>query len=311
MNTTGAERTTVLILSSDKALRGSVESLLSEAGLKGRGVESSHQALDAITSQYYPVVLIDWETAALDGKGLCAAIREWPSLGHVYILAAVDRSQAQSMEDSGTDDYIVKPLEKTDFAARLRVADRIIGLELALSESAEEVMLLALVDPVTGVYNRTYLSRQLPQEIKRARRYKRPLSVILASVDKFDELHELHGRIACDAALTQFVDSVGEKLRTGIDWVARAGEKEFMIVLPETPPESAGILAERLRRVASDASIEQDGQTFTYTMSCGVTGFDPKRTEAEVTMSALLSSAAEYLKACEESGYNCIKGGQL
>ena len=298
-------------MSSDEALRGSIESLLGEAGLKGRVVESGHQALDAVTSQYYPIVLIDWETDALDGKGLCDAIREWPSSGYVYILAAVDRSQAESMERSGADDYLVKPLEKIDFAARLRVAERIIGLELAVSESAEEVMLLALVDPVTGVYNRTYLSRQLPQEIKRARRYKRPASVILASVDKSDELRELHGRIACDAALIHFVDSVGKNLRTGIDWVARAGENEFLIVLPETPPESAEILAERLRRVASEASIEQEGQTFTYTVSCGVTGFDPERTEAEVTMSGLLSSAAESLKACEESGTNCVKGGRL
>ncbi|MDA0323330.1 MAG: hypothetical protein O2923_11535 [Verrucomicrobia bacterium] len=53
MNTTGAEQTTVLVLSSDEALRGSIESLLGEAGLKGRVVESGHQALDAVTSQYY------------------------------------------------------------------------------------------------------------------------------------------------------------------------------------------------------------------------------------------------------------------
>jgi diguanylate cyclase (GGDEF)-like protein len=301
----------VLVLSSDEGFRGTVEAILNEGGYVFRSVESGHQALDAVTSQYHPIVLLDWGTDGLDGAGLCEAIHEWPSSGYVYLLAAVDRDQVESMDIAGPDDYVVKPIDNTDLMARLRIAHRVVGLELALKESAEEVMLLALTDPATGVYNRSYLARQIPHEIKRARRYKRPVSVVLASVDSLDEIKEAHGPAACDAVLSSFVDCAGEKIRTGIDWVARAGENEFMIVMPETSPDNAVILAERLRRLTSEISVDHDGHTLSYTASFGVSGFEPELTDAEVTTSALLSDAGGHLKDCEDSGRNCVKGGQL
>lgn len=106
----------------------------------------------------------------------------------------------------------------------------------------------ALRDPLTGVYNRRFLEEFLGRELPRARRREQPLSVLLVDLDGFKQFNDTHGHLAGDKILVAVASSLAAAVRAG-DIVARYGGDEFVVVLPNTPGESARRVARELVRV--------------------------------------------------------------
>jgi diguanylate cyclase (GGDEF)-like protein len=120
-------------------------------------------------------------------------------------------------------------------------------------ESAGELERLSVTDALTGLYNRRYLMGTLASEAQRARRLRRPFSVLLMDVDRFKQYNDTHGHLAGDAALTKVAEILRKQTRA-VDCVARYGGEEFLVLLLETTVATAALVAERIRvRVAAEA----------------------------------------------------------
>ncbi len=132
-----------------------------------------------------------------------------------------------------------------------------ISLSLAASDLAniieakqleEEIRLAGITDSVTGLYNTRHFYRRLSEEMKRATRTGRPLTVLLFDVDNFKEYNDRAGHVAGDHLLRQIAEIVTKTLRSGSDLAFRYGGDEFVVLLPETDLARARRVGVRVRK---------------------------------------------------------------
>ncbi len=132
----------------------------------------------------------------------------------------------------------------------------------------------ARVDPKTGLFNARYFALALNEELVRAERFERPLSLIMADLDLLRDINNTYGHLAGDAVLQGIAEVFRAQLRH-YDVPARFGGEEFAILLPETSPEQAFEIAERIRRtVAARAfDVETSSDPIRATVSIGVAAY--------------------------------------
>jgi diguanylate cyclase (GGDEF)-like protein/putative nucleotidyltransferase with HDIG domain len=138
----------------------------------------------------------------------------------------------------------------------------------------------ARVDPKTGLFNARYFAAELREELVRAGRMDRPMSIIMADLDLLRDINNSYGHLAGDAVLKGIAEVFRKQLRH-YDVPARFGGEEFAILLPETPPEQALEIAERIRRAVADGrfEVETSSEPIRATISLGVAGFPKDGTD--------------------------------
>ncbi|HSD60742.1 MAG TPA: GGDEF domain-containing protein [Burkholderiales bacterium] len=171
--------------------------------------------------------------------------------------------------------------------------------ELDRRKSAMEVMLLT--DPLTGLPNRRKLEETLDLEVERARRYRTPLSVALADVDRFGEVNQLYGRDAGDGVLRRVAQVIHGGLRRS-DLPARYEQDRFLALLPHAKLQGAVALSERLRAQISIAAVPEVQRP--TTASFGVTEFQDTD-----SLSSLLERAGAALRRAKNAGGNRVAAG--
>ena len=139
----------------------------------------------------------------------------------------------------------------------------------------------ARVDPKTGLFNARHFAAALSEEIGRARRFERPMSLIMADLDLLRDINNTYGHLAGDAVLKGIAEVFRAQLRH-YDVPARFGGEEFSILLPETPPDQALEIAERIRRAVAERTfdVETSSEPIRATVSIGVAGFPKDGTDA-------------------------------
>lgn len=148
------------------------------------------------------------------------------------------------------------------------------------------------VDDLTRLYNVRYLYQLLDNEIKRSARYGSPLSVVFMDLDGFKMVNDVYGHCAGSVTLAEVAQVVLKSVRE-VDYVARYGGDEFVIVLPETSARSALEVTERVRtQLANNRFDGGIGATIHLTASFGVASFPDHATEAEKLIE--LADAAMY-----------------
>jgi len=142
------------------------------------------------------------------------------------------------------------------------------------SLSVPQLQAEARVDPKTGLYNARYFATTLAAELARAARFERPMSLIMADLDLLRDINNSYGHLAGDAVLKGIAEIFHAELRH-YDVPARFGGEEFSILLPETPPEQAMEIAERIRRAVAEREFEVEtaAEPIRATVSLGVAGF--------------------------------------
>jgi diguanylate cyclase (GGDEF)-like protein len=183
-----------------------------------------------------------------------------------------------------------------DDAELLESFSAVASLAIRNGELLAEVRTLAVTDPMTGALNRRGFYARAQQELARAARYGRPLSLVMVDADHFKRVNDTHGHDAGDRVLVAIVAACRRGMRA-TDAVARLGGEEFCLLLPETPSEGAVVLAGRMRAgIAALRFPVPDGE-FGVTASFGVA----EHVQGD-TIEGLLRLADEALYRAKEEG---------
>ena len=186
-------------------------------------------------------------------------------------------------------------------------ATRMCGTHTDITERKlleEELRRQAHVDYLTGIYNRRHFMERAEQELSRAHRYAKPLSMLMLDIDHFKQINDCHGHKVGDTVLKAVADLSQATFRD-VDIVGRLGGEEFAALLPETDQPAALEAAERLRATIANARIPLPGAPpVSFSVSIGVSSMD----SPEDNIDALLQRADKALYKAKDSGRNRVCG---
>ncbi len=141
-----------------------------------------------------------------------------------------------------------------------------------LAQRTAQTWALATQDQLTQVANRQTLLTRLDEEIERATRYGRELSIAMIDIDHFKRLNDTYGHSAGDLVLHRIAQVIQQSVRR-VDIVGRYGGEEFMVILPETDVDAAASITEKIRRLVGREEVRlADGTAVGATLSAGVAG---------------------------------------
>ena len=239
------------------------------------------------------LILLDVSLPEMDGYEVCELLVVQEQTCRTPILFVGPPGQAASRLrgfDCGALDYIAKPLDGAELLARVRVGLR---CRYLLQSAARR----ALVDGLTGLWNRRYFDQRLEAELASAARHARPLSCVMLDIDQFKQLNDTHGHTLGDEGIR----AVAKTLRQGCrkeDVPCRYGGDEFVILCPDVPAAGAMVMVERLREKMRAAKLSRPDVQLTC--SFGV---------ADLTAAggSLIQAADQALYAAKRAGRNRIE----
>jgi diguanylate cyclase (GGDEF)-like protein len=164
---------------------------------------------------------------------------------------------------------------------------------------------LANIDGLTEINNHRFFQNFLDAEINRSIRNGRTISLLLADIDRFKNFNDTYGHQTGDFVLKEF-SRITKKAIREYDLIARYGGEEFVFVLPETEPEEAMVVAEKLRKTVEDYTFDDGVNTFHITISIGVAS---ARAESGFKKDDLIGLADEALYESKNAGRNRVTLG--
>lgn len=181
----------------------------------------------------------------------------------------------------------------------------LLGSQLRRRVRAEsELQLLARTDSLTGLANRRTFSEVLEAESRRAKRAGSVFSLLFVDIDCFKAYNDQYGHQAGDDALAAVARCIGESIRRPADTASRYGGEEFVVVLPDTPTDSARAIAEKLRAAITALEIEHAGSEYgRVTASIGCASWTP---ESNADVAKIIKAADEALYKAKAAGRNTV-----
>ncbi len=237
----------VCLIEDDAEQRKLALSILSRAGYRAIEADDAASGLAAIKAEHPKVVLCDYNLPGEDGLALCASVRNDPAVTETYfilITAQADRQLKERAWAIGVDDFIAKPFDANELVARVKVGLRMWGLQ-------EKLRAAAVTDGLTRLCNHDHFNRLLDRELSRARRYGRPLALIVLDIDHFKAINDTFGHLVGNEVLEELARVLRDNARDA-DVVGRFGGEEFVILLPESTSADAEKLAVRIQHAVSE-----------------------------------------------------------
>ena len=178
---------------------------------------------------------------------------------------------------------------------------------IQLSEKQREKLeKISKTDHLTGVASRLEVHERIEQEFQRSFRTGHPVSLLMIDIDHFKHVNDTYGHPVGDQVLRALTDICRSNLRD-IDVMGRVGGEEFLVMLPETDPQGAFQVAERLRLdVAKQVCAQVVGCEIKIQISIGVSTFYPQL----VAGGNLHQLMKEYVRRCDEAMYQAKHAGR-
>ncbi|MGN6551656.1 MAG: PleD family two-component system response regulator [Pararhizobium sp.] len=268
--------------------------------------DDPQRAVFAAAEDPCDLVIVSGSLPNYDPLRLCAQMRSLERTRFLPILLTADSGHDdvdRRALEIGVNDYIVRPIDANELLARVRTQIMRKRCNDRLRDSVRHTMELAVTDALTGLHNRHYLDMHLDVLVERARARGRPLSLCTIDIDSFKRINDTYGHEAGDDVLVAFARRLRGAVR-GADLACRYGGEEFVVVMPDTPAETAIRIAERLRLAveAEPFALRAARRTIPVTASFGIaTLAGPSDTREE-----LLRRSDHALYAAKRDGRNRV-----
>jgi diguanylate cyclase (GGDEF)-like protein len=313
-----------MLVDGDPTARAATASVLAGAGLQVVAEASTgEEAIQRARMLGPSVAVID---VSLPGMGAVTTARRLRDLSGqrieiVAIASFGEVAKLGEMVSTGTAAYVVKGKPNDLIGAIRAVAsgsgllsaeasrpvleevNRLYERERERNEELEKVVTqlqaLSVTDWLTGLKNHGYFFERLGEELERARRYDRPLAVLMADIDDFKAVNDSYGHATGDAVLRAMGESFQRQIRE-VDIACRIGGEEFGMIMPETDAEGAIQAAERIRHAVAERAMPGAGQV---TISLGVAVYPHDAQSSK----DIVESADRALYAAKRAGKNCTR----
>lgn len=293
-----------------------VELLFAEGGVEG---------LELVRKVVPDLVLLDVDMPDLNGLEVIQQLKSDPATHHVPVIFLTGESTPEAKVkgfDLGAVDYVTKPFEPAELRARVRASLRTKYLMDLLSQRA-------MLDGLTGLWNRAYLNECLARMVRLSQRHSghgapssKPagegsvevevgtggrggMSLILFDVDHFKKLNDTYGHPFGDEVLRTVARTAMSRSRAS-DVICRYGGEEFAVLCPETRLAGARQLAEDLRCAIKSMELRRGGVAVTVTASFGVMQHDGR-----MSPEALVACADGALYAAKRGGRDRVEVGSV
>jgi diguanylate cyclase (GGDEF)-like protein len=298
---------TILVVSDSESQRSQVRAVLDESRifttiLEGR---DGFEGLRLLMGEAVDVVLLDYETPKLDGEKLLRMKDSSPggaNIPFLFLTASGNLDRRARLLSHGASDAIAKPFHAPELVARLQLHLKVKRLQDELMLKNATLAQLSTVDGLTGLRARRFVDELLNIEFLRARRYRTPLTVVMADLDHFKRVNDEHGHLAGDEVL-RGVSEVVQCMVRSTDVVGRYGGEEIIIIGPQNSLEGAAVLAERVREAVESARFEIGDRKVGVTLSLGVAHYDRRMSSPE----KLVAAADRALYGAKQHGRNRVR----
>ncbi|MCI3944290.1 diguanylate cyclase response regulator [Pseudomonas syringae] len=325
--TTPDENSAMVLLVDDQAMIGEAvrRGLAGHESIDFHFCADPHQAIAQAVQIKPTVILQDLVMPGLDGLTLVREYRSNPLTRDIPIIVLSTKEDPlikSAAFTAGANDYLVKLPDNIELVARIRYHSRSYMTLLqrdeayrALRVSQQQLLDTNLVlqrlmnsDGLTGLSNRRHFDEYLELEWRRAVRDQSQLSLLMIDVDYFKAYNDNFGHLEGDEALRQVAKAIRNSCSRPSDLPARYGGEEFAMVLPNTSPGGARLLAEKLRQSVAGMNIPHIAPTpgSSLTVSIGVATVTP---QLEMSSRQLILDADKGLYVAKNNGRNQVAAG--
>jgi diguanylate cyclase (GGDEF)-like protein len=283
----------VLIIDDSKQIHALIKSRLEGEGLELHSCFSAEQGITTAGQLLPDLVLIDMEMPQIDGFEICRRLKSQPAtmtIPVVFLTGAGSPREKLEGLDVGAVDFVSKPFDPAELRARVRAALRTKYLLDLLHKKA-------MIDGLTGLWNRTYFDQTLAAQLSLSRRSGQPVSVAMADLDHFRSINDRFGHLTGDEALRVVAACMQATCRIE-DVVCRFNGETFAVIVPNTPADRAAIMCERLRKKMGELKLTHRGMPVTLTCSFGIADM------ATSGDAQIIAAAQAALKSAKQLGRN-------
>lgn len=299
----------ILVVDDDPASIRITSRALEHEGYTVATASSGHEALEKLQDGRPHLVLLDVSMPGIDGIETLRHLRERDDyVSVIFVSGKSDIEDVIRGLDVGADDYIRKPFDTLELLARVRTQLRIKDLNDSLKRANDRLKELVDIDDLTGLFNMRSLYKRLDFELDRARRYRRSVCVIMMDMDHFKRVNDNHDHLFGSFVLSRVGKMIRENIRK-VDFAARYGGDEFLIVLCEIDQEGAATFCERLRARIETEEFRHENHAIRLTSSIGFALASPA--EHSIDARALVRYADQALYRAKEGGRNSVEEYQI
>ncbi|MEM1072045.1 MAG: diguanylate cyclase [Planctomycetota bacterium] len=290
-------RHVVLVIDDSNDVHRLLQARLKQEQLQLEAATDGAEGIERVIELMPSLVLLDLDMPTMDGFEVLRHLKE-SSVTHdipVVVLSGL-QSPADKVTafDLGAVDYITKPFDLMELRVRLRSALRMADLVTMLAQRAH-------IDGLTGLYNRAAFDQRWQQVTSENDRHGKPLCVGVFDLDHFKSINDTYGHPAGDEALRVFGALIQRECRS-CDIACRFGGEEFVLIMPETVPEDADVVCNRIREKLAELEWPAHPER-SVTVSVGVAGSAGR---SDVSPEAWIEAADQALYRAKKGGRNRV-----
>ncbi|MEP5729171.1 MAG: diguanylate cyclase [Sulfitobacter sp.] len=280
------------------------------------GALMQHVAEEAVPDVFV-LILPEDVAVAMEDLRLISTLKAAASAQHagvIVIQSVRNPTLGATALDLGADDLMIDGFDPAELALRVKAVMRRKRMGEVLRASVRTGLQAAVFDPLTGLYNRRYAMPHLDRVAEHALTTKRSFAVMVADLDHFKRVNDIHGHASGDAVLVEVAQRLRDVMRS-TDMVARIGGEEFLMVMPGTDLGQAQQAAIRICESISSAPFEIPGSkdpiTVTISIGMGIGGSENNAlSDVEDVGRSLLEQADRALYAAKGRGRNQVNLGR-
>jgi diguanylate cyclase (GGDEF)-like protein len=260
----------ILVLNNDLMERTVIQQVIQEDRHEILPVENSAAAMQLLQEGGIRFVIADHLTTHMEQEQFIRRVREAQPPSYIYVLLLTPKGQEIDTTKSGADDFLYKPIMPLELRSRIKIGERILGLEDSLAQVKDALETSALSDSLTNILNHKAFLALSRGELERARRGQEPLSLIALDIDNFQAILQQFGEAIGRDVLTVVAQGIREKSRP-YDGVGRYEADTFLIILPGVIWQDAERIAERILHGILNTDISLlDGTKVIVKLSAGI-----------------------------------------